>query len=60
VRTGDLLQAVIVFIGVQMALPIRGFALVNVVLVVVWIALAVGIAREHRKMVGAETEERAA
>jgi len=60
VRTGDLLQAVVVFIGVQMALSIRGFAFVNVVLVVVWIVLAVGIAREHRKMVGAETEERAA
>jgi AAA family ATP:ADP antiporter len=60
VRAGDLLQALVVFIGVQMALSIRGFALVNVVLVVVWIVLAVGIAREHRKMVGAETEERAA
>jgi len=60
VRTGDLLQAVVVFIGVQLALPIRGFAIVNVVLVGVWLALALGIAREHRKMVGAETTERAA
>ena len=60
VRTGDLLQAVVVFVGVQLALPIRGFALVNVVLVAIWLVLAVGIAREHRKMVGAETAERAA
>ena len=60
VRTGDLLQAVVVFIGVQLALPIRGFALVNVVLVAVWLVLCLGIAREHRKMVGAETTERAA
>ena len=60
VRTGDLLQAVVVFIGVQMALTVRGFAIVNVVLVAIWIVLAVGIAREHRKMVGAETTERAA
>ena len=60
VRTGDLLQALIVFVGVQLALSIRGFALVNVVLVAVWLALALGIAREHRKMPGAETAERAA
>jgi len=60
VRAGDLLQAVVVFVGVQLALPIRGFALVNVVLVGVWLVLALGIAREHRKMVGAETTERAA
>ena len=60
VRAGDLLQALVVFIGVQLALPIRGFALVNVLLVAVWIALAVGIAREHRKVAGAERTERAA
>ena len=59
VRTGDLLQAAVVFIGTEMlALTIRSFALVNVVLVGVWLLLAVGIAREHRKMVGAETSER--
>jgi AAA family ATP:ADP antiporter len=61
VRAGDLLQAVVVFLGVNvLALTTRGFAFVNVVLVMVWIALALGIAREHRKMVGAETTERAA
>jgi AAA family ATP:ADP antiporter len=60
VRIGDLLQAVVVFGGVQLALTIRGFATVNVVLVGVWLLLAVGIAREHRKLVGAETTKRAA
>jgi AAA family ATP:ADP antiporter len=59
VRTGDLLQAAVVFAGTEiLALTIRSFALVNVVLVGVWILLAVGIAREHRKLVGSETETR--
>jgi AAA family ATP:ADP antiporter len=59
VRTGDLLQAAVVFAGTEiLSLTIRSFALVNVVLVGVWILLAVGIAREHRTLVGSETETR--
>jgi ATP:ADP antiporter, AAA family len=59
VRTGDLLQAAVVFAGTEiLALTIRSFALVNVVLVGAWLLLAVGIAREHRKLVGSETETR--
>ena len=58
VRTGDFLQAAVVYAGVQLALSIRGFAIVNVVLVGVWLLLAVAIAREHRKLVGSETIER--
>jgi AAA family ATP:ADP antiporter len=58
VRTGDFLQAVVVYAGVQLALTTRGFAMVNVVLVVVWLLLAVAIAREHRKLVGSERSER--
>ena len=59
VRTGDLLQAGVVFIGTEViSLTTRSFALVNVVLVGVWLLLAVGIAREHRKLVGSETSTR--
>jgi AAA family ATP:ADP antiporter len=59
VRTGDLLQAAVVFVGTELlSLTTRSFALVNVVLVGVWLLLAIGIAREHRKMVGSETSER--
>jgi len=59
VRTGDLIQAVVVFVGTQiLALSIRSFALVNVVLIAVWLVLCFGIAREHRKLVGSETSER--
>jgi AAA family ATP:ADP antiporter len=60
VRAGDLLQAVVVFIGVRMALGVRSFAVVNLVLIGVWLLLAVGIAREHRKLTAADAEERAA
>jgi ATP:ADP antiporter, AAA family len=59
VRTGDLIQAAIVFVGVEvLTLTVRGFATINFVLVGVWLVLAVAIAREHRKLVGSETSER--
>jgi ATP:ADP antiporter, AAA family len=60
VRAGDLLQAIIVFVGVRMAFGVRSFAVVNLVLIGVWLVLAVGIAREHRKLTAADAEERAA
>jgi AAA family ATP:ADP antiporter len=60
VRTGDLLQAVVVFAGVQLAFTVRSFALVNVVLVAVWFLIVLGIVREHRKLAGEERTKRAA
>ncbi|HVH25977.1 MAG TPA: Npt1/Npt2 family nucleotide transporter [Vicinamibacterales bacterium] len=60
VRAGDLLQAVIVFVGVRMAFGVPSYAVVNLILIGVWLALAVGIAREHKKLTAADTEERAA
>jgi AAA family ATP:ADP antiporter len=59
-RLGDLLQAVVVFIGVRLAFGTSQFALVNVAFVVVWLALVAAIGREHRKLVPHEVEERAA
>jgi len=59
VRAGDMLQAAVVFVGTMLALSIRGYALVNVVLVVVWIGLAVAIAREHRALVPADVDKAA-
>jgi AAA family ATP:ADP antiporter len=59
-RAGDLLQAVVVFVGTRLALGIRGYALVNLALVVLWLVLAVQIAREHRKLTEAVPTERAA
>ena len=59
-RAGDMLQAVVVFVGTQLAFTMRSYALVNVVLVAIWLVLVVAIAREHRKLTGTAPAERAA
>jgi AAA family ATP:ADP antiporter len=59
VRAGDMLQAAVVFIGTMLAFSIRGYALINVALVLVWIGLAVAIAREHRVLAPADVEKAA-
>ncbi len=62
VRFGDAASAAVVAVGLHVLhFGPRSFAFVNVALVLVWILLNVGIAREHRKMVPsdqAETPER--
>jgi AAA family ATP:ADP antiporter len=51
VRAGDVLSAVLVFAGTTwLALSTQGFALVNVALVVVWLALAFLIGRHYRRL----------
>jgi len=59
-RAGDLLQAVVVFVGAQLAFGVRGYAIVNLALVVVWLGLVVGITREHKKLIADESAEKAA
>ena len=49
VRTGDVLQAGIVFTGERLAFAVPAFAAVNVVLTIVWLAVAVLLNRELRK-----------
>jgi ATP:ADP antiporter, AAA family len=44
-RAGDALSAVLVFVGTQLAFDIRSFALINIVLVFVWLYVAYGITR---------------
>jgi AAA family ATP:ADP antiporter len=51
-RTGDALQAVVVFIGTHLAFGIPAFAVVNVVIVGVWLTVVGGIARDHKKLSG--------
>ncbi|HYM82105.1 MAG TPA: Npt1/Npt2 family nucleotide transporter [Candidatus Limnocylindria bacterium] len=48
-RAGDVLSAALVFVGSQLALPPRGFALVNIVLVLAWIVIVIGLARLHKQ-----------
>lgn len=49
-RTGDALQALVVFVGTSFSLALSSFALVNVALVVVWLAVCGGIVKEHKKL----------
>ena len=49
-RTGDALQAAVVFIGTRLSFGIPAFAAVNVVIVGVWLAVVSGIGREHKKL----------
>ena len=50
VRLGDVAAFGVVTLGLDVLhLSTRGFALTNVALVLVWLAIAYGIAREHRR-----------
>lgn len=50
VRFGDMLQAGLVFGGLQLGFGIQQFAAVNVVMCFIWIGAAVVIFREHKKL----------
>ena len=60
VRFGDMLQAGVVYVGVQLAFGIRGFAIVNLVLIGIWLLVVIGIRREHAKLTGSDAYDRAA
>jgi AAA family ATP:ADP antiporter len=47
-RAGDVLQAGIVKVGALLELGITGFVVINLVLTLVWLGVAVGIARKYR------------
>jgi ATP:ADP antiporter, AAA family len=50
-RTGDMLSAVLTFIVVQwLALSVRGYAAINLGIVVLWLVIAVGLYRENRRL----------
>jgi AAA family ATP:ADP antiporter len=60
VRLGDVVSAAMVFAGVTwLGLGVRGFGVLNTVLVAVWIAIAFQLLREHRRL-AAESEARPA
>jgi len=51
VRLGDMTAAFVVFAGTSwLALEARGFAIVNVAFVILWLALAVVVVRENRRL----------
>jgi AAA family ATP:ADP antiporter len=52
VRSGDVLSAVIVFVGTSLLrLSIARFAMVNVALIVAWLAIALVVLKRHRGLV---------
>jgi len=59
-RAGDVLAAVLVFVGARLAFGISNYATVNVVLVLVWVGLAAAIFLEHRKLTTGLAVEQAA
>jgi AAA family ATP:ADP antiporter len=59
VRLGDMAAGGLVLISLHVfSLSRRGFAVANVLLVAIWLAIAVGIARRHRGLAGDEGARR--
>jgi AAA family ATP:ADP antiporter len=49
VRSGDVLQALIVFFGTSIGLSIRQFAAIAVGMAVLWLLIAWRLFREHKR-----------
>jgi AAA family ATP:ADP antiporter len=61
VRLGDMAAGAFVLVGLHLfSLSRRGVAIGNVILVVIWLAIAVAIARRHRTLAGDAPARRAA
>jgi AAA family ATP:ADP antiporter len=60
VRAGDLLQAVVVFVGSALAFGMQHYAMLNIVVIALWLLVAAGIAREYRKLTSERPVEQAA
>jgi AAA family ATP:ADP antiporter len=61
VRFGDLVSAMVVFAGTtRLALEVRGFALLNVGVVLVWLCVALVLVRENRRLSAKQDSSKAA
>lgn len=49
-RTGDALSGLLVFIGARLAFTTQRFAIANILFVIVWLVICLGITREHWKI----------
>ncbi|XXX74114.1 hypothetical protein WMF30_41350 [Sorangium sp. So ce134] len=56
VRAGDVLAAGGVIAGQVLALSVRHFAMLNIALALVWLAVVAGIAREHKRRAADEPD----
>ena len=52
VRAGDVGSAAIVWLGTQLALGVRGFAIANVLIGLLWLLLILRLARRHHALAG--------
>ena len=59
-RVGDMLQAGVVFVGVQLAFGIQSYAIANVLFTLIWLAIVVAIVREHRRLSAEASLQKAA
>jgi len=59
VRVGDVFSALVVWLGSRIGLPTRAFALLNLVLAAVWLALVLSLGKENARR-AAKTEEQIA
>jgi AAA family ATP:ADP antiporter len=51
VRMGDVASAGLVFVfSARLALPVQSFSVINIILVVLWLLIAVGIVRENARL----------
>jgi AAA family ATP:ADP antiporter len=53
-RLGDVLQAAVVYIGLQLGMGVRHFALLNLALIVVWSIAVFALARAYRQRASAQ------
>jgi len=61
VRFGDMLQAVVVYIGTEVvSMSVSAFAIVNIVFVLITLAIVIGIYREHKRLTADMPSEQAA
>jgi AAA family ATP:ADP antiporter len=61
VRIGDMLQAAVVYVGTELvALSVRGFAVANILFVLVTLAIVAGIYREHKRLTDDVSAQQAA
>jgi AAA family ATP:ADP antiporter len=59
VRMGDVLSTALVFISVQFALSVRALSGVNIILIVLWLLLVLGIGRSYKALTAAQVRSAA-
>ena len=52
VRIGAILSATVVWTGTRWGLPMAGFAMINVVLAILWLGVVLAIGKEHARRTG--------